>query len=331
MRKRCTGESLDTFREHLKGRDMKPNTIEKYIRDVRKFLAYLGGGVLDHAAVAGYRDYLLSRYKDTSANSMLAALNGYLKYIGRKECCIRLLRIQRQLFLDETKELTRYEYELLVAQAEREGNRRLSCILQTLGSTGIRVSELTFITVEALGQKSACIHSKGKIRHILLPDTLVDMLTEYCRQAGRRSGCIFVTRTGRPMDRRNIWSSMKALCHRAGVNPSKVYPHNLRHLFARCFYEKEKDIVRLADYLGHSSVETTRRYTMTSNMEACRQSLEMGFLLFGNADSLGNASGPDHKKAGSTSHPTSRKRKNKKARRAGRASARRNKKARAVG
>ena len=279
MRKKCDSQSLSSYRDYLKGRDMKPNTVEKYIRDVRKFLNFIKEDKLDHDAVARYREYLLSGYKDTSVNSMLAALNGYLKYIGRKECCVRLLRIQRQLFLDASRELTRAEYQRLVYQADREGNRRLSGIIQTIGSTGIRVSELSAITVESLSQPTVCIHSKGKVRHILLPASLVQMLKKYCQDMNRTSGCIFVTRTGRPVDRRNIWSEMKALCRRAGVEESKVFPHNLRHLFARCFYEKEKDLVRLADYLGHSSVETTRRYTMTSQMEECRKALELGLLM----------------------------------------------------
>ncbi len=278
MRKKCRKGSLEDYRAYLKSRDMKPNTVEKYIRDIRKFLVFIQNDKLDHDAVVRYREYLLSRYKDTSTNSMLVALNGYLKYIGKKECRISLLKIQRQFFVDESRELTREEYNRLVKQADKEGNQRLSYIIQTIGSLGIRVSELSYITVESLSQKAVCINSKGKIRYILLTASLVKLLKAYCTQEKRVSGSIFVTRTGRPVDRRNIWSSMKALCRRAGVDESKVFPHNLRHLFARCFYEKEKDIVRLADYLGHSSVETTRRYTMTSQIEECRKTLEMGMV-----------------------------------------------------
>ena len=278
MRKKCRKGSLEDYRAYLKSRDMKPNTVEKYIRDIRKFLVFIQNDKLDHDAVVRYREYLLSRYKDTSTNSMLVALNGYLKYIGKKECRISLLKIQRQFFVDESRELTREEYNRLVKQADKEGNQRLSYIIQTIGSLGIGVSELSYITVESLSQKAVCINSKGKIRYILLTASLVKLLKAYCTQEKRVSGSIFVTRTGRPVDRRNIWSSMKALCRRAGVDESKVFPHNLRHLFARCFYEKEKDIVRLADYLGHSSVETTRRYTMTSQIEECRKTLEMGMV-----------------------------------------------------
>lgn len=296
MRKKCRKGSLEDYRAYLKSRDMKPNTVEKYIRDIRKFLVFIQNDKLDHDAVVRYREYLLSRYKDTSTNSMLVALNGYLKYIGKKECRISLLKIQRQFFVDESRELTREEYERLVRQADQEGDHRLSCIIRTIGSTGIRVSELSAITVESLGQKTVCINSKGKVRHILLPASLVTLLKKYCRQQNRTSGCIFVTRTGRPIDRRNIWSSMKALCRRAGVEESKVFPHNLRHLFARCFYEKEKDIVRLADYLGHSSVETTRRYTMTSQIEECRRTLEMGMATVRSAGKLCGHSRKNNKK-----------------------------------
>ena len=272
-------ETLSRFRLHLAIHDKSHNTIEKYIRDVRKFLEFNQGGTLDHVAVANYRAHLVASYKPTSVNSMLAALNNYLEFLGQKDCCVSLLRIQREMFLDETKELTREEYCRLVEQADRDGNIRLFYILQTLAGSGIRISELSAITVESLGQKTVSINSKGKIRQILLPPSLVEQLRAYCREAGRISGSIFVTRSGRPMDRRNIWKEMKTLCGRAGVDQAKVFPHNLRHLFARSYYEKEKDIIRLADYLGHSNVETTRRYTITGRMDACRQQLEMGLTM----------------------------------------------------
>ena len=289
MTKRCPKSSLEGYRFFLKAHDMKPNTIDKYMRDVGKFLAFIRDGRLDHGAVARYREYLLANYKDTSANSMLAALNGYLKYIGRAECCVRLLKIQRRLFLDESRELTRREYERLVQQAESDGNLRMAHILQTIAGSGIRVGELAFITVESLGQQTVSINFKGKMRQILLPRSLVEKLENYCRRMGITAGSIFVTRSGRPVDRHNVWREMKQLCRKAGVEESKAFPHNLCHLFARCFYEKEKDMVRLADYLGHSSVETTRRYTVTSQMEDCRRTLEMGLVL--EAEAAKNQSG----------------------------------------
>ncbi len=206
-----------------------------------------------------YKEHLLKSYKISSANSMLTALNGYLRYMDMKTCCVSVYRMQRQLFRDVQKDLNRDEYQELVRTASRSKRKRLYCLLQTIGSTGIRVSELKYITVEALRSQIVTICSKGKARTILIPLSLKKVLEKYCEQEGIRSGCIFVTRSGRPVDRRNIWSEMKRLCKKTDIVNSKVYPHNLRHLFARCYYEKEHDLVRLADYLGNSSVETTRR------------------------------------------------------------------------
>ena len=274
-----TSEALSAFRVYLVARDMKANTVDKYLRDVKHFLYFNQGRDLDHDAVACFRDYLTDFYEPASANSMLAALNRFLKYVGREDCCVHVLRVQREIFRKESKDMTVEEYQRLVIQAEKEGNQRLAHMIQTMAGCGIRVGELPAVTVEALDQPTVSIHSKGKIRQILLPDSLAEKLRVYCRTMGLTSGCIFVTRSGRPVDRRNIWKEMKNLCRRAGVDESKTFPHNLRHLFARCFYEKEKDIVRLADYLGHSNVETTRRYTVTSQMEDCKKALEMGLVV----------------------------------------------------
>lgn len=274
-----TMEPVSSFHLYLIARDMAPNTIAKYLRDVKMFLYFNQGRALDHDGVVIYREYLEEFYEPSSANSMLAALNRFLTFLGRTDCCVHVLRVQREIFRDASRDLTMDEYWCLVKQAEADGNQRLAHVLQTLAGSGIRVSELPSITVESLDQKTVSISSKGKIRQILLPSSLTDKLRRYCQMMGLTAGSIFVTRTGRPLDRRNIWKEMKALCDRAGVPESKAYPHNLRHLFARCFYEKEKDIVRLADYLGHSSVETTRRYTSTSEMEDCRRTLEMGLTV----------------------------------------------------
>jgi site-specific recombinase XerD len=297
-------ELLEDFSRYLADRDKKPNTVEKYLRDARKFLSFCQGRDLDHSQVVRYREYLAASYAPSSVNSMLAALNGFLVFLGREDCCVRVLRVQRELFRDASRDMTVEEYIRLVKQADAEGNVRLSHMLQTMAGSGVRVGELSSITVESLDQKTVSISSKGKFRQILLPRTLVEKLRKYCRRMGVASGSIFVTSSGRPVDRRNIWKEMKNLCRRAGVAEGKVFPHNLRHLFARCFYEKEKDIVRLADYLGHSSVETTRRYTVTSEMEACRMSLEMGLLVDtepenghgGYGGSYGNRAGYRHKK-----------------------------------
>lgn len=284
---------LEEYEKHLYMMEKSLRTIEKYMRDVRHFLTYVrtcsqepqrGETVQEgicRELVLGYKEHLIGAYKISSVNSMLISLNGYLRFIGHPEYCIKLCRLQWQIFSEEERELSMEEYKRLVRQAENNGNLRLCCILQTVASTGIRIGELKYIMVESLPRRVVCIHSKGKTRNIILPNSLAEMLTGYCRSRDIRSGSIFITNSGRPVDRRNIWAEMKRLCRDAGVSEHKVFPHNLRHLFARCYYEKEKDIIRLADYLGHSSVETTRRYTMITSMEACQRALELGMLTGG--------------------------------------------------
>ncbi len=271
-------ETIEAFSKYLQRQEKSKNTVEKYVRDVRKFFSFLGRDEINRDSVLRYKEELQRDYKPSSANSMLVALNAYLRFIEKPECRVQVCRIQREIFRSEEKELTKEEYRKLVETAQSQGKDRLSHILQTIGATGIRVSELRYITVEALEQKMARVSCKGKIRVILLPVSLVKRLKAYCKRRRLCTGPIFITRRGRPMDRRNIWREMKALCCEAGVQASKVFPHNLRHLFARCYYEKERDLVRLADYLGHSSIETTRRYTMISTMEACLKQLELGLL-----------------------------------------------------
>lgn len=288
--KELTECRLEEYERHLYMMEKSSRTIEKYMRDVRHFLTYAGDSIhrpqegeavpekICRELVLDYKEYLIGAYKISSVNSMLISLNGYLRFIGRSDCCIKLCRMQRQIFREEEKELSLEEYRKLVWQAEKNGNLRLSCILQTVASTGIRIGELKYIMVESLSGRVVCIHSKGKTRNIILPNSLAAMLQDYCCSKNIRSGSIFITGSGSPVDRRNIWAEMKRLCKDAGVSEHKVFPHNLRHLFARCYYEKEKDIIRLADYLGHSSVETTRRYTMITSMEACQRKLELGML-----------------------------------------------------
>lgn len=257
--KHAEKNELGNYERYLRSQEKSDNTVRKYLRDVRGFLVFLNGEEISREQVILYKEHLLKSYKISSANSMLTALNGYLRYMDMKACYVSVYRMQRQLFRDVQKDLNRDEYQELVRTASRSKRKRLYCLLQTIGSTGIRVSELKYITVEALRSQIVTICSKGKARTILIPLSLKKVLEKYCEQEGIRSGCIFVTRSGRPVDRRNIWSEMKRLCKKTDIVNSKVYPHNLRHLFARCYYEKEHDLVRLADYLGHSSVETTRR------------------------------------------------------------------------
>ena len=209
---------------------------------------------------------------------MLTALNGYLRWIGRDDLIVRVCRTQRLIFREEERELTREEYQRLLAAAKQENKDRLFCILQTIAGTGMRIGELKYLTAEALTERKVRIDFKGKVRIILIPRSLLIVLRDYCRKRKIREGSIFCSRNGRPLDRRNIWVEMKMLCEKARVAATKVFPHNLRHLFARCFYEKEHDLARLADYLGHSSIETTRRYTMITSEEACAKDLELGLV-----------------------------------------------------
>lgn len=309
-------DDIAAFEEYLYQNEKSEKTIEKYVRDIRTFYRFLrqdgrqeetcrdaGEGLnpgeqpdggdelnpgeqLNPGQVVRYKEYLRTCYKVSSANSMITALNSYLVFIGRKDCCLRTFKAQRKIFLEEERELTKAEYMRLIRAAEQSGNIRLSCILQTIGSTGIRIGELQYITAEALRRNMVTICFKGKSRCIILPKQLVQLLKDYCRKRHVTTGSIFITRSGRPVDRRNVWAEMKRLCAGAGVQASKVFPHSLRHLFARTYYEKEKDVIRLADYLGHSNVETTRRYTMISSMEACQRSLELGMLLGGSPGHL---------------------------------------------
>lgn len=271
-------KELIGFQEHLREMEKSRHTIEKYSRDVRKFLDF-AGTEWDKETILQYKEFLLANYKISSANSMIASLNNYFCYRGKKDYCIHAFRVRRQIFCDESKELTMSDYKKLVRTAEKRKDKRLAAIIQTLASTGMRISELSYVSVESLETKEIVIDSKGKRRVILIPVSLSSHLKEFCMEEGITEGAIFVTRNGQSVQRQNIWSAMKELSVEAGILPSKVYPHNLRHLFAKVFYERDHDLVRLADYLGHSSVETTRRYTVISSREACLRQLELGLLI----------------------------------------------------
>lgn len=207
------------------------------------------------------------KYRPAGVNGRLVAANGFFSFFGRYDLRMKLLRIQKEIFAKEEKELTKGEYIRLVQAAERKGNMRLSLVIQTICATGIRVSELQYITVESLKKGRTEVNCKGKRRVIFLPMDLLRKLKNYAKEKGISTGVIFCTRTGCPLNRCNIWSDMKKLCRDAQVNPQKVFPHNLRHLFARTFYSLEKDIAKLADLLGHSNIETTRIYIMESGRE----------------------------------------------------------------
>ena len=271
---------LADYGNYLEEEERSAATVEKYLRDVRAFLRYAGdAGGINREMVREYKQSLKERYKISSANSMLAALNSFLEYLGRDEWKVKLFKMQKVIYARQETELTGRDYERLVRTAQRNGDEKMSMLLQTIGSTGIRISELRCITVESLETGRAEIYNKGKSRLALLPVELARLLKKYCRKAGIKAGSIFITKHGNPVDRSNISKKMKRLAREAGVEEAKVFPHNLRHLFARTFYNLEKDVVRLMDLLGHSSINTTRIYTMTTEDQPRRQMSRMRLVL----------------------------------------------------
>ncbi|WP_367925443.1 tyrosine-type recombinase/integrase [uncultured Ruthenibacterium sp.] len=281
MRKRVLSvKQIERYIERLRIEEKAEATLEKYRRDIYAFFNFLPPDkMLKKELLISYKKHLKSeKYAVSSINSMLVAVNGFVAYLGASDCKVKLFKQQRSTFCDENRELTREEYLQLVQAAQQKKDNRLALILQTICSTGIRVSELKYITVQALQKQEARVQSKGKLRKILLPKILCVRLLRYCRERSVRKGSVFVSRNGNPLDRTSIWASMKKLCRAAKVAAQKVFPHNLRHLFARTFYRRHKDIVRLADVLGHSSVDTTRIYTLTSGKEQMIQ-LEKLHLL----------------------------------------------------
>lgn len=257
-----TDENIKKFEEYLYAEERSGNTIEKYIRDVRFFRGRLQGGNVDKSALVKYKKELCERYAVKSVNSMLSSVNAFFVFMGWYDLKVKTLKIQRRIFSDKSKELSKPEYERLLAAAKNRKNKRLYYLMQTVASTGLRVSEIQYVTCEAVRQGQAVINCKGKIRQIFLPKKLCQILKEYIKSRNIKSGSVFVTKTGKPLDRSHIWKMLKSLCEAAGVSRYKVFPHNFRHLFARTFYSLQKDIVRLADILGHSNIETTRIYTM---------------------------------------------------------------------
>ena len=250
---------LYDYGQFLLQEEKSPATVEKYMRDVRGFLSFLEDRPLNKNETIAYKSHLAGRYAPASVNSMLASLNSFLRFISEPACCVRQIKVQRQIFRREERELTAAEYRRLLQAA---GDTRLSLVIQTICCTGIRISELQYITAEAVRAGKATVNCKNKTRVIFIPASLQALLRQYIRKTGRPSGAVFVSKNGNPLNRSNIWRDMKRLCAAAGVSPAKVFPHNLRHLFAQTFYTLDKDVVRLADLLGHSNVNTTRIYTM---------------------------------------------------------------------
>ena len=268
-----TAKMIAGFREHLILEERSVATIQKYIRDVNAFMAYAQNSAITKETVIAYKKYLQENYAVRSVNSMLASINSFFSFFGWNDLKVKSLKLQHQVFCPEERELTKAEYTRLCRTAERKHNERLNLILQTICGTGIRVSELQYITVEAVKHGEAVVNCKAKTRSVFIVKELRQKLLRYAAEQNTKSGMIFVTRTGKPISRTNIWREMKALCIEADVNPQKVFPHNLRHLFARVFYGIEKDIAKLADILGHSSINTTRIYIISTGTEH-RQRME---------------------------------------------------------
>ena len=274
-----TAKAIAEFKEHLILEERSEITIEKYIRDVKAFSAYTQNTAVTKETVIAYKKYLQENYAVRSVNSMLASINSLVDFLGWHDLRVKSLKLQQQVFCPEEKELTKAEYARLCRTAERKHNERLNLILQTICGTGIRVSELQYITVEAVKQGEAVVNCKAKTRSVFVVKELKQKLLRYAAEQGIKSGMIFVTRTGKPISRTNIWREMKALCEEASVSPQKVFPHNLRHLFARVFYGIEKDIAKLADILGHSSINTTRIYIISTGTEHRRRMENMHLIL----------------------------------------------------
>ncbi len=278
MTRKITENLIKNFKIHLINEEKSKATLEKYIRDITAFLHWLSWKTINKTLVLEYKQYLIENYAPASVNSMLSSINSFFMHNEWHELKVKSLKIQKQIFANKEAELTISEYDRLIESAKRKSNEQLCLLMQTICACGLRVSELKYVTVESLRIKKALIKCKGKMRQVFLPDILCEALKKFARKHNIKSGSVFVTRTGKPLDRSNIWKMMKALCESAAISKNKVFPHNLRHLFARRYYAIEKDIVRLADILGHSNVNTTRIYTMETGDVHRMQIQKLGLL-----------------------------------------------------
>lgn len=275
-----SSKTIQQFEQHLRMEEKSENTVKKYIRDVTAFAKYVDGKTVSKELAIAYKQHLQDHtYAVRSINSMIASLNSLFAFLEWYECKLKSIKLQRQIFCPEEKELTKTEYARLIRSANQKGNKRLNLIIQTICGTGIRVSELQFITVEAVQKGEATVSLKGKTRSVFIVKDLQKKLLRYITEEKIRKGHVFVTRTGKPMCRTNIWREMKSLCKQADVNPNKVFPHNLRHLFARTFYSIEKDIAKLADLLSHSSINTTRIYIISTGDEHRRRMEKLNLII----------------------------------------------------
>ena len=273
-----TLEQIREFKCYLVNEEKSMVTIDKYVHDIMAFSEWLGNNALDKTTILEYKELLIEKFATASVNVAIASLNSFFSFVEHPELKVKSIRVQRQMFCRSDKELSKAEYERLLRAAYSKRNERLMLVMQTICSTGIRVSELRFITVEAIRMGYAGVNLKGKMRLIILPKELCLLLLKYARSHSISTGSVFITRNGRPLDRHTIWKEMKNLCKRAGVSRDKVFPHNLRHLFARTYYSAQKDIVRLADVLGHSSINTTRIYTIEDGHVHRQQVQKLGLV-----------------------------------------------------
>lgn len=267
MNKQIALYQLSDFARQLQEDERSPATIKNYLRHIRAFAAWAGGQAVTKDLATQWKEHLISQYRPGTVNTMLVSLNRFFAFLGWYDCQVKTLRIQRRLFREDSKELTRAEYECLVSAAQASGRERLVLLLETICSTGIRVCEVKYITVEALKLGKAEISLKGKIRTILIPGKLCKKLKKYAKKKNTVSGEIFLTKNGKSLSRKQIWAEMKAICQSAKMAASKVFPHNLRDLFARTFYKVCRDVAKLADVLGHSNIETTRIYLIFTGKE----------------------------------------------------------------
>ena len=282
MRKKyltITKEQIKNYIIFLREQERSESTVQKYAHDLNTLAEFLDGRPVAKGLLLEWKEDLVGTYAPASVNTILAAVNRFLTFFGWSELRLRPLKIQKALFLNEEKELTRAEYIRLIRAAERKENERLALVIQTICATGIRVSELRYITVEAVQAGRAEVNNKGKRRTVFLPDKLRRLLKTYLRKQKITAGAVFISRNGRPLNRSNIWRDMKALCESAGVEEGKVFPHNLRHLFARTYYAQERDLSRLADILGHTNITTTRIYTAESGAVHARQIGRLGLIV----------------------------------------------------
>lgn len=274
-----TETDLKAYRDFLTKCEKRKLTIEKYLRDLLKLKEFLGEREISKEILIEYKKYLIKKYSVSSTNSMLSAVNSYMDFAGCSQYKVKALKEQRKVYCPKEKELTKGEYFCLVDTAKKKNKQRIALVIQTICSTGIRISELEYVTVKAAERGEILVECKGKYRQVFMPKKLQEHLLEYIKQKHIEEGCIFVTKNGAHLNRSNVWREMKALCREAGVPETKVFPHNLRHLFAKTYYTMEKDIAKLADLLGHSSIDTTRIYIKTSGEEHRKQIEEMELVF----------------------------------------------------